>query len=64
MADRDPKIEARPNSQFGNDWCVYVAWASGKTDVVTGFENQYRALNWIKNESANWVADQIMRGPI
>ncbi len=63
MVDSDPKFEARPNGQLGESWCVYVVWRSGKTDVVTGFQNQYSALKWIREESANWVVEKIMQRP-
>lgn len=42
---------------------MHVAWASGKTEQIVGFLNQYQALNWIKQNSANWVADKIMQDP-
>jgi len=29
------------------------------TDVVTGFNTQYEALNWIGDKSANWAAEEI-----
>jgi hypothetical protein len=34
-----------------------------KKEVVTGFANQYGALNWIQREAANWVAEKIMTDP-
>jgi len=58
--DTDPRFEARPADQ---GWCVHVFWASGKADVVTGFLNQYHALDWVKSNSANWAVDKIMRYP-
>jgi hypothetical protein len=64
MSGSDPTFEARPNpDSLGSPWCVFVAWPSGKKDVVTGFGTQYDALNWIKVSSANWVVEQIMRDP-
>jgi hypothetical protein len=59
----DPRFEVRPNTQLGQGWCVHVFWTSGKTEAVTGFSNQYQALDWIKYKSANWLADKIMRDP-
>jgi hypothetical protein len=63
MANGNPRLEARPANQLGLGWCVHVFWASGKKDIVTGFLNQYQALNWIEYKSANWVADKIMPDP-
>ena len=64
MSDSNPTFEARPNPDpLGQDWCVFVNWPSGKKDVLTGLRTQYDALTWIKTTSANWVVEQIMRGP-
>jgi hypothetical protein len=60
MQTSDPQFEARPGD---NGWCVHVRWPSGKTEIVPGFANQYQALDWIKFQAANWVADRIMRDP-
>ncbi len=62
MVNSEPRIEARANGQFGRGWSVHVTWPSGTADVITGFETEYQALNWITFKSANWVADQVMRG--
>jgi hypothetical protein len=59
MEKSDPEFEARPNHQ-GDDWCVHVVWKSGATDLLTGFANQYAALEWIRRKSANWAVDKIM----
>lgn len=59
----DPKFEARPNDHLGQNWCVHVTWPSGATDLVTGFENQYSAIEWIRRDSANWTVDKIMNRP-
>jgi hypothetical protein len=64
MTSAEPRFEARPSSQFGQNWCVYVIWPSGKTDELTGFANQHQALEWIKMKSANWAVDQILRGDV
>jgi hypothetical protein len=60
MEKSDPQFRAMP-SQQGDGWCVHVSWRSGKVEAVTGFENQYAALEWIKLKAANWVADKIMQ---
>jgi len=63
MQNSDPQFKALPSTQLGQNWCVEVVWRSGKTDMVTGFENQYAAIEWIRLKSANWVADKIMQRP-
>ena len=63
MSDSDPKFEARPSAQLGQKWCVQVTWPSGETEVIAGFENQYQALTWIKDKSANWVVEKILQKP-
>ena len=30
-------------------------------DELSGFENQHQALMWIKNNSANWLVERILR---
>jgi hypothetical protein len=47
---------------MGREWCVNVVWPSGDKDVVTGFTNQYEALKWISDDSANWVVEKILKG--
>jgi hypothetical protein len=59
LAKSDPVFQARP-AQLGN-WCVHVTWASGEKEIVNGFDNQYQALKWISDDSANWVVEKIMR---
>jgi len=63
MPNSQPRFEARPADQLGQGWWIHVFWPSGKTEVITGFVNQYQALNWIKQSSPNWVADKIMKDP-
>jgi hypothetical protein len=63
MPDSEPRFEARPSAQLGQNWCVHATWPSGEVNTLTGFKTQYQALEWIKNNSANWVVEQIMRGP-
>jgi len=60
MVNSDPRFEARPAEE---GWCVQVNWPSGKTEAITGFSNQYQALDWIKFQSANWIVDKLMRDP-
>jgi hypothetical protein len=60
MSSSDPRFEARPADE---GWCVRVSWPNGKVEVIPGFSNQYQALDWIKFQSANWIADRIMNDP-
>jgi hypothetical protein len=60
MNDSDPIFQARP-STTGQPWCVHVVWRSGQTEVVTGFETQYGALDWIRDKSANWLVERILK---
>jgi len=62
MSAGEPRFEARPAGPLGEGWSVHVFWTAEETSLVTGFSNQYDALDWIKLKSANWVADYIMRG--
>ena len=63
MPTIEPQLEARPADHLGEGWWVHVHWPSGKKEVVSGFVNQYHALDWIKDKSANWIADKIMWDP-
>ena len=63
MNQSDPKFRALPNSQSGQPWCVQARWPDGNTEIVTGFETQYDALNWIREKSANWVVEKLMARP-
>ena len=64
MAETEPRFEARPGEQLAQKWCVYVTWPSGKKDLLSGFETQHQALEWIRMKSANWAVDQILRGAV
>jgi hypothetical protein len=63
MQRSDPQFQALPSTQLGQNWCVKVVWASGDTETLSGFANQYSALEWIRLKSANWVVDKIMQRP-
>ena len=59
----EPTIEALPTGEVTHSWCVEISWPSGKTERVTGFFNQYHAVEWVRRESANWLADRVMNDP-
>ena len=61
MSHSEPRFEARPSGPLGEGWDVHVFGISEKAHLVTGFSTQYEALDWIRYNSANWVADYIMR---
>jgi hypothetical protein len=63
MQKPEPRLETRPAEREGEGWWVYIYWPSGKTEVVSGFVNQYQAFDWIRHDSPNWIADKIMRDP-
>jgi hypothetical protein len=63
MSKTEPQFSARPADREGEGWWIHVVWPSGKREVITGLVNQYHALDWIKHNSANWIADKIMRDP-
>jgi hypothetical protein len=63
MPNFEPRFEARPSAPHGDNgwWSVHVFLNDEKPIVIVGFSNQYDALDWIKNKSANWFADYIMQ---
>jgi hypothetical protein len=59
----DPKFRAIPHPQIFQSWCIEVTWPDRTTELLTGFDNQHSALEWIRLKSANWLADRIMNRP-
>jgi hypothetical protein len=42
-------------AQVGNGWCVFIQWANGRMQYISGFECLQDAENWIKNEARSWL---------
>jgi hypothetical protein len=47
-------LEAVP-ALAGEGWCIFIQWASGRIQYVSGFESFQDAENWIANEAQNWL---------
>ena len=43
--------------KVGAGWYVVATWPNGRTQHIGGFVNELDASEWIKNESAAWVAE-------
>jgi hypothetical protein len=41
-------------AQAGNGWRVFIQWASGQIQYVSGFESLEDAENWIASEAESW----------
>jgi hypothetical protein len=42
-------------AQVGNGWRVFIEWASGRMQYISGFECLQDAEDWIKNEAQGWL---------
>jgi hypothetical protein len=42
-------------AQAGNGWRVFIQWASGRIQYISGFESLQDAENWIATEAQNWL---------
>ena len=47
-------LEAVP-AQVGDDWRIFIQWASGRMQYISGFESLDDAENWIRNEAEGWL---------
>lgn len=47
-------LEAVP-AQAGDGWRIFIQWASGRIQYISGFESVQDAENWIANEAQNWL---------
>ena len=47
-------LEAVP-AQASNGWRVFIQWASGRVQYISGFESLEDAENWIASEAHNWL---------
>lgn len=43
-------------------WYVVATWYNGRTQHVGGFATEAEAIDWIKNESAEWTRKHSGRG--
>jgi hypothetical protein len=42
-------------AQAGDGWRVFIQWASGQIQYISGFESLQDAENWIASEAQNWL---------
>ena len=42
-------------AQAGNGWRVFIQWASGRIQYISGFESLQDAEHWIAAEAQNWL---------
>jgi hypothetical protein len=47
-------LEAVP-AQAGDGWRIFIQWASGQIQYISGFESLQDAESWITNEAQNWL---------
>ena len=43
----------------GEHWQVEAEWPDGTIEQVYKFKAGFEALNWVKSESAAWVAERV-----
>ena len=42
-------------AQAGNGWRVFIQWASGRIQFISGFESLQVAELWTATEAGNWL---------
>ena len=42
-------------AQAGMGWRVFIQWASGRIQYISGFESLQDAEHWIATEAQNWL---------
>ena len=42
-------------AQAGNGWRVFIQWASGRIQYISGFESLQDAEHWIAAKAQNWL---------
>jgi hypothetical protein len=47
-------LEAVP-AQVGDGWRIFIQWASGRIQYISGFESLQEAENWIRDEAQDWL---------
>jgi hypothetical protein len=52
--DNITTLQAVP-AQAGDGWRVFIQWASGRIQYISGFESLQDAENWITNQAQKWL---------
>jgi hypothetical protein len=47
-------LEAVP-AQAGDGWRIFIQWASGRVQYISGFESPEDAENWIATKAQDWL---------
>lgn len=47
-------LEAVP-AQAGEGWRMFIQWAGGRIQYISGFESLQDAENWIATEAQDWL---------
>ena len=42
-------------AQVGDGWRVFIQWANGRIQYISGFESFRDAEKWIASEAQNWL---------
>ena len=42
-------------AQVGDGWRVFIQWANGRIQYISGFESFQDAEKWIASEAQNWL---------
>jgi hypothetical protein len=42
-------------AEVGDGWRIFIQWASGRMQYISGFESLDDAENWIQNEAQGWL---------
>jgi len=42
-------------AQAGDGWRVFIQWANGRIQYISGFESFQDAEKWIASEAQNWL---------
>jgi len=59
MALGPSSVRFNPHSlKSGDGWYVQVTWDNGRTAQVPNFATEAEAERWIKNDSAQWLAER------
>ena len=62
MAKPAGKITLAPQPvKFGAQWHVVGTYPGGQQEHITGFKTEADALDWIANDSADWLEKRRSR---